>query len=117
MKEEKSKSLDLLAADKIMSKQLAKIVLNTELANKVMAGECKTLTEADEVLDQLSDLAYYVTRLKVYALENKAFGFLLFPVYWMLVTSLKNGCQMSCILELLLKEKKSMTTVLDSSLA
>ena len=73
MKEKtKSSSPDLLVADRIVSKSLSKMILNTGLAEKVSSGNCKTLSEANEMLAQLDDLAYYTARLKVYALENKA---------------------------------------------
>ena len=73
MKEKtKSSSQNPLIVDRIISKSLAKMILDTELAEKVSSGNCKTLLEADEMLAQLDDLAYYTTRLKVYALENKA---------------------------------------------
>ena len=72
MSEEKKEISSTLEVDKLVSKPLAKILLNTELANKLWAGKCKTLAEADHALLELVDLSYYTNRLKVYALENKA---------------------------------------------
>lgn len=72
MSEEKKEIPSTLEVDKLVSKPLAKIILNTELADKLCAGKCKTLAEADHALLELADLSYYANRLKVYALENKA---------------------------------------------
>lgn len=72
MSEEKKEIPSTLEVDKLMSKPLAKIVLNTELADKLCAGKCKTLAETNHALLELADLSYYTARLKVYALENKA---------------------------------------------
>ena len=61
-----------LEVDKFASKSLKKIILDTELADKLCAGKCKTLAEADHALLELDDLSYHINCLKVYALENKA---------------------------------------------
>lgn len=72
MSEEKKEIPSTLEVDKLLSKSLAKIIMNTGLAGKLCAGKCKTLAEADHALLELVDLSYYINRLKVYALENKA---------------------------------------------
>ena len=73
MSEDKKKEIPSTSeVDKLVSMPLAKIILNTELADKLCAGKCKTLAEADHALLELADLSYYANRLKVYALENKA---------------------------------------------
>ena len=61
-----------LEVDKFASKSLKKIILDTELADKLCAGKCKTLAEADHALLELDDLSYHINCLKVYALKNKA---------------------------------------------
>lgn len=70
MSEEKKEIPRTLEVDKLLSKPLAKIILNTELADKLCAGKCKTLAEANHALLELADLSYHINRLKVYALEK-----------------------------------------------
>ena len=72
MSKEKKDIPSTLEVDKLLSKPLAKIILNTELADKLCAGKCKTLAEANHALLELADLSYFTNRLKVYALNNKA---------------------------------------------
>lgn len=72
MSEEKKEIPSTLEVDKLLSKPLAKIILDTELVDKLCTGKCKTLAETDHALLELVDLSYHINRLKVYALKNKA---------------------------------------------
>lgn len=72
MSDDEVEKLSILEVDKLMSKPLTKIILDTEFAKKLWAGKCKTLAEANYALLELADLSYHINRLKVYALENKA---------------------------------------------
>lgn len=72
MSEEKKEIPSTLEVDKLLSKPLAKIILGTELVDKLCTGKCKTLAEVDHALLELVVLSYHINRLKVYALENKA---------------------------------------------